>query len=58
MTIIEACKLMEKYAQCPECGCAVVGNGKGRLEVDTSKGQFLRTCSCGWGVFIEDGKGE
>lgn len=57
MTFKEACELMEKYAQCPKCGSATVGGGKGAISVDTAKGIFARSCSCGWGVFIRaDGK--
>lgn len=52
MTIKESCELMEKYAKCPNCGCEVVGNGKGTLECDTKEGYFKRTCHCGWYVEI------
>ena len=59
MTVMDACGLMEKYAQCPKCGCTSVGKGKGSMSVDTEKGRFSRTCTCGWGIFItDDGKGE
>lgn len=54
MTIFDACRLMEQYAVCPECGCAVIGNGKGTLECDTEKGYFKRTCYCGWKVEIKE----
>ena len=56
MNVVESCKLIEKYAECPQCGCDVVGNGKGTLDI--GKGYFKRTCHCGWSVFIEDGKGD
>lgn len=56
MSITEACKLTEKYAKCPECGCDVIGNGKGTLEVDTEKGFFKRTCHCGWSVVLNEKK--
>lgn len=32
MNITIASKLMELYAACPQCGCEVIGNGKGLLE--------------------------
>lgn len=54
MTITDACSLMEKYAKCPKCGCEVVGNGKGTVDVDTENGFFKRTCSCGWSVTISE----
>lgn len=52
MTIQRACELMERYAACPKCGCEEIGNGKGTVECDTSKGYFKRTCHCGWEVVI------
>ena len=55
MNVREVCELIEKYAKCPKCGCEVVGNGKGTLEVD--KGIFKRTCHCGWSVTIDKRKG-
>lgn len=51
MTVYDFMEFMNKYAKCPECGCEVVGNGKGTFECDTFKGYFKRTCHCGW--FIE-----
>lgn len=54
MTIIDACKLMEKYAVCPKCGCSTIGNGTGTMECDTEKGYFKRTCRCGWVVIVVD----
>jgi hypothetical protein len=56
VNVVKACNLIEKYAKCPKCGCEVVGNGKGTLEIE--KGRFKRTCSCGWSVVVEDGKCE
>ena len=56
MNVVESCKLIEKYAKCPQCGCDVVGNGKGTLDIE--KGYLKRTCSCGWSVVVEDGKGD
>lgn len=56
MNMTEVYKLIEKYAQCPKCGCNVIGNGKGTLEVDTEKGYFKRTCSCGWVVTVDEGE--
>lgn len=57
MTFMEACELMEKYAKCPKCGSSSIGNGKGAVSVDTEKGRFSRSCSCGLGIFItDDGK--
>lgn len=44
--------LMELYAECPECGCGVVGNGKGSLSCD--KGLFKRVCACGWRVEVRE----
>lgn len=55
MNVREACKLIEKYAKCPKCGCEVIGNGKGTLEV--YKGIFKRTCHCGWSITIDKRKG-
>ncbi len=55
MNVREACELIKKYAKCPKCGCEVVGNGKGTLEVD--KSIFKRTCHCGWSVIIDKMKG-
>lgn len=55
MNVVESCKPIEKYAKCPQCGCDVVGNGKGTLDIE--KGYFKRTCSCGWTVVVEYGKG-
>ena len=54
MNLIEAISLMKKYAECPKCGCAVVGNDKGTFECDTQAGYFKRTCSCGWHVEINE----
>ena len=51
MNVREASELMEKYAKCPECGCEVIGNGKGTLEID--KGIFKRACYCGWSIVID-----
>ena len=51
MNVREACELMEKYAKCPECGCDVIGNGKGTLEID--EGIFKRACYCGWSIVID-----
>lgn len=51
MNVREACELMKKYAKCPQCGCEVIGNGKGTLEI--GKGVFKRTCHCGWSVIID-----
>lgn len=56
MTIYDSLKLMEKYAACQRCGCAVVGNGKGTLECDTAKGYFKRECHCGWKVEVREDK--
>lgn len=57
MNVVEACKLIEKYTKCPQCGCDVIGNGKGTLDIDERR--FKRTCHCGWSVVVcEDGKGE
>lgn len=56
MTLRDACALMEKYAECPRCGCAVVGSGQGTLECDTEQGYFKRTCQCGWSVEVKDGE--
>ena len=53
MTFLEACELLEKYAQCPKCGSSTIGGGKGAISVDTVKGTFARSCSCGWGIFIK-----
>lgn len=54
MTVTQSAKLMELYAACPECGCAVIGNGKGTLECDTGAGYFKRACSCGWYVEVRE----
>jgi hypothetical protein len=54
MTILESCKLIEKYGKCPNCGCETICNGTGTLEVDTEIGFFKRTCHCGWSVQIEE----
>lgn len=54
MNVMSASKLMELYAACPECGCEVIGNGKGTLECDTGTGYFKRTCSCGWYVEVRE----
>lgn len=54
MTILESCKLIEKYGKCPNCGCETIGNGTGTLEVDTEIGFFKRTCFCGWVVEIKE----
>ena len=53
MTVVDACKLMEQYAVCPECGNEFIGNGKGTMEFDTEAGYFKRTCHCGWSVEIK-----
>lgn len=55
MNITIAAKLMELYAACPNCGCEVIGNGKGALECDTEAGFFRRSCGCGWCVEVTEG---
>lgn len=55
MNITIAAKLMELYAACPQCGCEIVGNGKGALECDTEAGFFRRSCGCGWCVEVTEG---
>lgn len=55
MNIMNASKIMEFYAACPECGCEAIGNGKGTLECDTGAGYFKRTCRCGWYVEVQEG---
>lgn len=55
MNITIAAKLMELYAACPNCGCEIVGNGKGALECDTEAGFFRRSCGCGWCVEVTEG---
>lgn len=37
------------------CGCEIVGNGKGALECDTEAGFFRRSCGCGWCVEVTEG---
>ena len=50
MNVIEACKLIEKYAKCPCCGCELIGDGKGTLEITED---FLkRTCHCGMHAIV------
>lgn len=52
MNLIEAVELMEKYAVCRNCGCDVIGNDKGTMEVDSEKGYFKRNCRCGWQITV------
>lgn len=56
MNLDDAIKLIDKYAECPKCGCETVGNGTGTIEIDTTKeeGYFKRTCHCGWSVTVRE----
>ena len=48
-------KLMEKYANCPNCGNEYIGNGQGGLQLEED---FLRRwCKCGYDITVsEDGE--
>ena len=58
MNYIDAVNFVKQFGECPKCGNVFVGNGQGTIDIDTEKGYFKRTCSCGWSVVVEDGKGE
>ena len=45
-------KLMEKYANCPNCGNEYIGNGQGGLQLAED---FLRRwCKCGSDIPLSD----
>jgi predicted nucleic-acid-binding Zn-ribbon protein len=50
MKLTRAIELMEKYAECPQCGNGYVGDGEGSLEVTGNV--FKRMCKCGWKIEI------
>lgn len=43
---------MVEYSDCRECGNEYVGNGQGKMHIDTAKGYFMRSCKCGWKIEI------
>lgn len=53
MKLMTASKLARQYAECPECGSTLVGNGHGKLIIEDDT--FYRSCKCGWEVTVKDG---
>lgn len=51
---VSAIKLMQKYADCPNCGNDKVGNGQGKLIIEDDT--FTRECRCGFNITV-DGNG-
>ena len=51
MNAMKSMELLRKYANCPECGSQVLGNGKGTVNITDDT--FTRTCKCGWKIRIE-----
>lgn len=54
MNIVESTRLINKYSECPDCGCDKVGNGSGSLIIDGET--FERGCKCGFKIKIVEGK--
>ena len=52
MNLVYAIDLMKRYGKCPKCGCDTVGGGTGTLDI--GQGYFIRTCSCGWRIEINE----
>lgn len=52
MNIFKSMELMEKYAECPNCGSDLIGNRQGGLilEEDT----FRRFCKCGFDITVDE----
>jgi iron(III) transport system ATP-binding protein len=50
MNLVESLKLMEKYAECPDCGNSNIGNGEGTLQITDDS--FTRTCKCDYKVVV------
>lgn len=55
MNMCKSMELIEKYADCPNCGNEFIGNGQGGLVVEDST--FRRFCKCGFDITV-DGDGE
>ena len=55
----KATEYLKKYGICKGCGNNKVGNGEGKLCIDTVKGyDFVRTCKCGWRIEIKSKESE
>ena len=52
MNLVDAIDLMKRYEKCPKCGCGTVGGGTGTLDI--GPGYFIRSCSCGWRIEINE----
>lgn len=52
MNYFKAKELMEKYADCPECGNEYICNGQGGIIVEDDT--FRRWCKCGFDITVNE----
>lgn len=52
MNYIKSMLLLEKYADCPNCGSDLVGNGEGGIVVEDDT--FRRFCKCGFDITVNE----
>lgn len=46
MNAKESNAISKVFEVCPDCGNGLIGNGQGKLNIDTDL--FLRSCKCGF----------
>ena len=52
LKIRDVCRLMKKYARCPECGCRIGANAKCEVTITSDEVFFKRVCDCGWSITL------
>jgi hypothetical protein len=52
----KAIELINRFAECPKCGCDKIGADAGGIEIEGDL--FRRFCGCGWEVGFRDKKSE